>query len=73
MLTPRPKMGVGAATEDSSDSLRLVVTQKGEVTLQFIMKSHHTGFSQNTLGHLLAKWPFSPHLKQVISSRVLKR
>lgn len=33
MLTPRPKMGVGAATEDSSDSLRLVVTQKGEVTL----------------------------------------
>ena len=27
----------------------------------------------DTLGHLLAKWPFSPHLKQVISSRVLKR
>jgi len=33
MLTLRPKMGVGGATEDIADSLRLVVTQKGEVTL----------------------------------------
>jgi len=33
LLTSRPKIGVGAATEDNADSLRLVVTQKGEVTL----------------------------------------
>ena len=36
MLTPRPKMGIGAATEDIADSFRLVVAQKGEVTLQII-------------------------------------
>ena len=31
-----PKDGGRAATEDNADSLRLVVTQKGEVTLQII-------------------------------------
>lgn len=36
MSTPRPEMRVGAATEDIADSLRLVVTQKGEVTLKII-------------------------------------
>jgi len=34
MSTPRPEMRVGAVTEDIADSLRLVVTQKGEVTLR---------------------------------------
>ena len=36
MSTPRPEMRVRAATKDIADSLRLVVTQKGEVTLQII-------------------------------------
>ena len=36
-------MGVGEATEDIADSLRLVVTQKGEVTLE-IIHINYSGF-----------------------------
>ena len=78
--------GGRGATEEIADSLWLVVTQKGEVALK--RNNSPLGFpnikkpSQDrhwlwsilfTFGHLLAKWPFSPHLKQVISSRVLNR
>ena len=82
MLTPlRPKMGVrGQPQRILQIHLDWLLLRKARWPWKYFMSRNlilvdfrFHGTFLDTLGHLLAKWPFSPHLKQVISSRVLKR